>query len=441
MTFVDEDRRENPGEPQTPVLPVETTAPKPKTASRDCPLCSERQVEALYTQRFRLPGGSPLPEIYDVVACSRCGLVYADTPVPQKEYDRYYAEFSKYEDPAVATGGGGSDLDLRRLEGTADALAARVDKDARVLDVGCAGGGLLSSLRRRGFRRLHGTDAAAACVQQVASMGINATRAPLSDLSSLDSAGPYDLIVLSHVLEHVVNLRPVISAVVTLAAPGGFVYAETPDASRYAEYSYVPFYFFDAEHINHFDTERLALLGASAGLLSEEAGVRTLQIAPDKTYPACWIFWKRKASVQPVAHPRGSRSLRDRIAAYVQRCGSGGQFPQLKALAASGKPVVVWGAGSFALRLFGEDALAGCHIVAIVDRDRNKQGHPFAGFTVEAPEEALRRNPGAVVLVAAAVCEAAIAAEARDLLRGGEIVTLTPDPQRTQATDELGQKP
>jgi FlaA1/EpsC-like NDP-sugar epimerase len=114
----------------------------------------------------------------------------------------------------------------------------------------------------------------------------------------------------------------------------------------------------------------------------------------------------------------------------------------LKALVASRKPVVVWGAGSFALRLFGEDALAGCHIVAIVDRDRNKRGRPFAGFTVEAPEEALRRYPDAAVLVAAAVCDSAIAAEARKLLPGNEIVTLTPgSPQSARATVDPGESP
>jgi len=85
----------------------------------------------------------------------------------------------------------------------------------------------------------------------------------------------------------------------------------------------------------------------------------------------------------------------------------------------------VWGAGSFALRLFGAGALDACPVVAVVDRDRNKQGRPFAGFTVEPPEAALERNPEAVVLVVAAICGDDIAAEARAIRGGGRVVTLS----------------
>jgi len=396
-----------------------------KTALRRCPLCSTAGVEVLHTQRFQMPGGSPLPDVYDVVACPGCGLVYADTPAPQQAYDRYYAEFSRYEDPAVATGGGGSALDQVRLEALADSLATQTDRSARILDIGCAGGGLLAALRRKGFERLYGSDASAECVAQVASMGIPAQRASLSELDALERSGPFDLVVLSHVLEHVPDLRPVMSAVAKLVTEKGAVYAETPDAARYNDFAHVPFYFFDPEHINHFDVERLAILGRSAGFVAEGSGAKTLKVGPDKTYPACWIWLRSRGGAPYTTSLVGSRELRDRMAEYVRRCRDAGDFPELKSLAEAGTPVVVWGAGSFALRLFGAGALDACPVVAVVDRDRNKQGRPFAGFTVEPPEAALERNPDAVVLVVAAICGDDIAAEARAIRGGGRVVTLS----------------
>ncbi|MGH9443994.1 MAG: class I SAM-dependent methyltransferase [Thermoanaerobaculia bacterium] len=397
-----------------------------KISLRPCPICTQRQVEELHTQRFEIPANSPLPAVYDIVACAECGMVFAETPVAQDGYDRYYSQSSKYEDPAVATGGGASDWDRRRLTDLADLLESRVPKDSRVLDVGCAGGGLLAALHERGFRRLRGTDAAAVCVEQVTALGIAASCLALSNLSSLRHAGTFDLIVMSHVLEHVVDVRRLIEDAASLAAPHGLLYVETPDAEHYSDHAHVPFYFFDAEHINHFDTRHLSILGKTASLAPEGDGARTLQIAPGKTYPACYVWLRNAGPVEVGRHSPADRWLRTCVEEYVRHCQENESFPQLASIASSGASVVVWGAGSFAQRLFGNGDLADCNIVAIVDRDRNKQGRPFDRFTVEAPETGLRQHPGATVLVVAAIQEAEIVLEARRICgEEGRIVTLT----------------
>ena len=121
---------------------------------RACPICACSVCVPLHEMRFALPAGSPLPASYIVAACSNCGFVYADTPGSAENYQRYYAEFSHYEDPAIATGGGEQGFDRQRLAETADWIAGKLDKDARVLDIGCGNGGLLLALRERGFSRL-----------------------------------------------------------------------------------------------------------------------------------------------------------------------------------------------------------------------------------------------------------------------------------------------
>ena len=42
----------------------------------------------------------------------------------------------------------------------------------------------------------------------------------------------------------------------------GKIYIEVPDATRYEDYPFVPFYYFDAEHINHFDLRSMGQLAA-----------------------------------------------------------------------------------------------------------------------------------------------------------------------------------
>ena len=92
--------------------------------------------------------------------------------------------------------------------------------------------------------------------------------------------------VLSHVLEHVQDLRPSIAAVARLTAEGGCVYLETPDAARYAECLVAPFQDFNTEHINHFSLGCLVNLARTAGLAPERHGFKTLESPPPLPYPA-----------------------------------------------------------------------------------------------------------------------------------------------------------
>src|SRR5205823_3453589 len=102
-----------------------------------------------------LPENDPLRGGYDVVVCTDCGFVYADTAVPQSAYDEFYKSLSKYQDGQTSTGAGESAWDSRRLAAMADRISALADSpQARVLEIGCANGGLLRELARLGFQHL-----------------------------------------------------------------------------------------------------------------------------------------------------------------------------------------------------------------------------------------------------------------------------------------------
>src|SRR5262245_19942062 len=119
--------------------------------SRICPICESAGAHRLQEMRFALPDGHPLADRYDVVCCEQCGFVYADTPSSQADYDSYYADLSKYADAATATGAGMQSWDRARLAETAAQLAARLgNPSARVVDIGCANGGLLAELANLG---------------------------------------------------------------------------------------------------------------------------------------------------------------------------------------------------------------------------------------------------------------------------------------------------
>ena len=391
-----------------------------KQAQRPCPICGAVNVEALHRQPFVLPEASPLPPTYDVVACGRCSFVYADTPGNQADYDRYYEEFSKYEDPAVATGGGDSPLDLERIEETAALLATHLSDHARLLDIGCAGGGLLAAMRRRGFTHLLGLDPSPTCIARLTNDGLAGVCGKLSQLAPLEGRKPFDAIVLSHVLEHVVALQESMAALRRMLAPNGLLYIEVPDGSRYADHPFVPYYYFDSEHINHFDITSLANLAAVAGFRVLTCGHRDIPVGEARTYPAVYAFLTPADGTETVDP---AAELRANMIAYIELSHRDAAFPLLARLVAEDRPIALWGAGSYAQRLLGQSPLAGSRIIAVVDRDHNKQGRQFAGHTIRAPETGLLGLPAnTAVVIANALHAEAVADEYRALCLTYEIV-------------------
>jgi SAM-dependent methyltransferase len=383
-----------------------------RQAQRACPLCGHSELRPLHSMRFVLAEQSPLPRAYDIAACARCEFVYADTPGTSRDYERHYAEHSRYEDPSVATGGGDSPGDLQRLDEVSHWIAARVPSAASVLDIGCGNGGLLDALEARGFRQLAGVDPATGCVERLRRKGRRAWRGTVSALPP--AAGEFDLVILSHVLEHLLDVRGALGETRTRVAPGGMLYIETPDASRYASRAFVPFYFFDSEHINHFD-------GASLGGLAGQCGYEVigradaeLMVEGSLAYPVT----RALMALTPAAPVRVAKftALRQAVEDYVGESNRRVQDGALAGLVGSGRPLALWGAGSYAQRLLARAPLSQAKFVAVVDRDSSKQGLLFAGCRVAAPEAGLRMLPaGGVVIIAAALAAQAIVAECRSM--------------------------
>ena len=358
-----------------------------KSSLRGCPICRCAAGEVLHTQRFVLPEGHPLADGYDVLCCEACGFVFADTTVSQKEYDEFYRNCSKYQDGQTSTGGGESPWDLQRLRDAATTIAEVVtDRDASILDVGCANGGLLRALQELGFRRLTGLDPSPICAANTRQhAGIRGEAGSLANLPP--DFGPFDCVILSHVLEHVQDLRAAIGAVRQLLARKGVVYLEVPDAMRYADYLAAPFQDFNTEHINHFSGTCLANLARCAGLTLDREGDRVIPVAHPIPYPAVYGFFQPRSG--PASHLVHETALRDKILKYIARSRLMMEQieDRLRPAASSGQELIVWGTGQLALKLLAETSLGSARIAAFVDGNPINHGRLLRGQRILAPEQ------------------------------------------------------
>jgi 2-polyprenyl-3-methyl-5-hydroxy-6-metoxy-1,4-benzoquinol methylase len=379
-------------------------------SKRSCPICKNTNVEFLHTQKFELPTGHPLADGYEVAACVHCGFVFADTAVSQADYDRFYTEHSKYEDAKTGTGGVSNPFDWKRQQETGRQIADFLqDTNLKILDVGCANGGMLKALRELGYENLCGLDPSPVCVENTRQLGLEAQQGSLFHPFRENT---YDCVILSHTLEHVEDVRGALDWILEQLKTGGVIFLETPDASRYVDFNYAPFQEFNTEHINHFSLASLKSLMSVGGFELVQGGAKTLQTAPQIQYPAVYGFWKYVGNDGAI---KKDDDLKGRIEQYIQQSGT--MINQIKRHLqksfANSPEIIVWGTGQLTMKLLLEAPLAEANILAFVDSNPINQGKTLRGIRIISPQEVFRLS--APILVSSTLHQNHIVQQIKDM--------------------------
>jgi SAM-dependent methyltransferase len=385
-----------------------------KSLQRSCPICKNAlNGEVLHTQAFVLPEGHILSDAskYDIVSCSECGFVFADTPLGQDVYDRYYSQMSIYELDY-------SDLDISKYMSQARLIGSFLEDDnAKIVDMGCGNGGLLQALKTLGFKNLTAVDPSHKCIDNIRSHGISGIEGSIFQNRVTEK---YDLVIVSHVLEHIVNVSAALHVLRNMLSEKGKIYIEVPDASHYADHYIVPYYYFDTEHINHFEEVSLINLGFKNGLIVNHLGKKELNLSSDIKYPAIYAVFEKTNST-------GSwqTSARDRVMDYINL--SKNETKTLNAicdLINSNEEIYVWGAGNYTMRLLENTSLSLCNIAGFVDKDLHKQGQKILNKTVYGTEKIQELPSETTIVVCAAIYSAEIVKEINAMNLKNKIVVL-----------------
>lgn len=388
--------------------------PSPPTVrplSRPCAVCDCKQGNVLFEQVFVLPDDSPLPRQGDVVACRQCGFCFADSPAGQSAYDSYYEAFSKYAAPTESTGAGVVGWDQQRLKDTATAIANfEPGRQSRILDVGCAAGGLLRELATLGFSNLIGMDPAPACVE--ITRKISAVEAVTGSLSQWPGEEVYDGIILSHVMEHVLDLKSCMEKISRRVSPEGWLYVEVPDAENYHDFVVSPFQDFNTEHINHFSETSLGNLFGVQGFETAAAGRKGIFSSKDIPYPALFMFLRKTGTSKP--WQRDDR-LPSKLGDYVSKSWKlmESMCQQLETWHAQHPEIYVWGTGQLALKLLAISPLKKFRIPAFIDSNPIHQGRRIGGIPVVSGREVSRSD--LPIFISSTINSAAILETMRDL--------------------------
>lgn len=381
---------------------------KDKKLLRKCPICLNETGQVLHHQSFEIPENYPLPSEYDVVCCLRCGFVFADTSATQEDHNRFYKDFSKYE------------FSSRGLKTTSnwtwDRLKAMTkylpNKNVSILDVGCANGGLLVWLKKLGYKNLSGLDVPKRCIENARKQGANAFQ---GNLFSIDSDIPdkkFDFITFTHVLEHIYDLRKAVNNLVGKLNEKGILYVETPNASRFAEYYFSPFSYFDVEHINHFDKNSLKNLFLQKNLDLLELVEDETRVS-NKTYPVIYASYQKQESFK----------TRDVVVSYIKKSRQNNKWPEINKLAKTQEEVAIRGIGGYTMQLLKNTSLGKCNITLLIDRDKNKEGMKVKGIPISCSLEKLRTHQGPIV-VCTAIWQDDVLKEIKDMKLNNRVIVM-----------------
>lgn len=373
-----------------------------------CLVCGSSRFEEIHSEPvFFLAGLGRIDYLNRIVLCSDCGMVFSNPQPAENELINYYERHSIHEvlgyDPV-------------HMEEIFQFLQGRFPAGFRgkVLEIGCANAHRLRLFNERGWMvsGIEPNEQSRRIAKE--QHGIDILQAAFSPALLADAA-PFDLIILSDVIEHVSDPAQLIRDIATLLGDQGCLYLVTPNLLKpFADLGY-----FNFEHLNYFSPLTLTRLLADAGF-----SVDTLEDGPKLI-----STWRK--SPAPAAVPNDHDRTLAAVQAYKQ------QFDRILertdtriskvAELVPAERLAVWGAGVHTSQLLSMTLLGKLPLHCFFDRDAKKHGSTLNGIPVRPFPDHIEELKHSIdgILISSKAFENAIHDEIRYLeAQGIQIFTL-----------------
>lgn len=180
----------------------------------DCPICGCGEFERLWNLG-----------LYSFSNCPKCNLIYQNPqPISEDVEVRYDDQYFNYE---INNEESFLNLMLLGLKDIGFVPSKVQDGSKKILDIGCATGLFLSHMKKMGWKTYGIEVCKEACEYGNNVRGVNIFHGILSEASF--SKDTFDVIHLSHVIEHINDPKVFLKDVYKMLKPGGFIYCTTPN--------------------------------------------------------------------------------------------------------------------------------------------------------------------------------------------------------------------
>lgn len=229
---------------------------------RSCPACTHSLFALIKDIRYCLFDDLHIPGDVAIVQCKRCGMIYNHSSLDENDYNKYYQKNEYYLAAQTPGSGGFSQKEQERYQAIYSLLESKgIALNDKVVDFGCGKGGLLRFLGQKGHHELFGVESSDQCRNF-----LNTCAGITCYQSCSDFKDTADVVILSHVLEHLYNPESTLKQLREMCHSSTTLYIEVPLVSDYlgATVDWQQLYF---EHINHFDLQSLKALVHQCGFV------------------------------------------------------------------------------------------------------------------------------------------------------------------------------
>lgn len=220
-------------------------------------LCGEEKGRLIaQVDRYALPVNTYL--------CYSCGMLWTSPRMVSSSLDKFYKEDYRmiYVGSQLAPDDF-FDQQVQRGRQVFRFVATYIKKsNPVVLDVGCGAGGALIPFARAGAK-VSGCDINSTYLERGIAEGLELVK---GGVESLNSFAPADLVIVSHVLEHIADPFHFINQVCKLIDVGGYVYLEMPGVFWIHRTYNDTLFFLQNAHLYHYTLPHLNFWLAQAGL-------------------------------------------------------------------------------------------------------------------------------------------------------------------------------
>lgn len=334
-----------------------------RSAISHCPICAAAAEPLGIDISYGLACfGQRVAVSYSV--CPSCGFVFQSNPLTRKDLATYYRASPRYRSAAHNSAENAlhlAQVEFMRKGGLRDGSA--------VLDIGADMGKLLDLVKES-------CNATTAYIEdsELAAAHINA-HGRHRQIVELVGDDRFDWIVLSQVLEHIVDPVSFMRALRPHLCPDGRVFIEVPCQSYWDPNEG----YFSFEHVNYFSPAALASALQAAGFITLHSDVCT-----DRRYSQGNVRIIRSV-VQLL--PNAGLSYADAAKRHFRR-GMADRFELVRMLARRHKnngKIALYGAAELADLVMNNTDLGADEISAIFDTDTAKHGKIFHGLPIYPP--------------------------------------------------------
>lgn len=356
-----------------------------------------------------------------IAICPECGFIFTRNPFDTKQLDERYKHFSKFEfdsDKYILSEKDDYKVRCIRQQQFIERNIG-LDKISSLLEVGASSGYNLSlyssTCNVKGIEPSN-----ANCINAKRNYGLDMYCGTFAEFRDSNSTEKYDLLFMSHVLEHIVNPKDFIRQCSELNTSYIFIEVPTLDYKFMDE----PYGMFCEEHVNMFTLESLDALMCSCGyeLINADMIMGVEQSLP-AGWPALSTIWIKKESPHRRRIVNSSEKILDDYIIQSQN-----ELERIKRIISTidkNKKLAIWGTGHHASMLMANTSLMEKNIVKVYDSDEKKQGCPFGACKIEKfNEEDIVNKKVELILIATYTAQKAILNILKKCDKEVQIITL-----------------